>query len=164
MKCPFCGKLDNKVLDSRLSRENAAIRRRRVCSGCNRRFTTYEKVEEQTPMLIKNDGRREMYSREKLKKGILMATQKRPIAIATIDLFIEDLERKLQDCNYKEIPTAEIGERVVEFLRKLDPVAYIRFASVYRNYSLEDFEREVKGLNVMFRHHDASPPIRHLKQ
>jgi transcriptional repressor NrdR len=141
--------LDNKVLDSRLSRENAAIRRRRVCVACNHRFTTYERVEEQTPMLIKSDGRREAYIRAKLKKGIMMAAQKRPIATSTIDAFIDELERKLQEANYKEIPTREIGERVVDFLRKLDPVAYIRFASVYRNYSLEDFEREAKGLHMV---------------
>jgi transcriptional repressor NrdR len=146
-----------------LSRESAAIRRRRICLFCNHRFTTYEKVEEQTPMLIKNDGRREMYSREKLKRGILMAAQKRPIAISTIDAFIDDLERKLQESNYKEIPTNEIGERVVDFLRKLDPVAYIRFASVYRNYTLEDFEREVKGLYMTLRHHEA-PSAHRLKQ
>jgi transcriptional repressor NrdR len=157
MKCPFCGKLDNKVLDSRLSRENAAIRRRRVCIACNNRFTTYERVEEQTPMLIKNDGRREVYSREKLKKGIMAAAQKRPIAVSTIDAFIDDLERKLQEANYKEIPTREIGERVVDFLRKLDPVAYIRFSSVYRNYTLEDYERELKGLYMLTPHHSLDP-------
>jgi transcriptional repressor NrdR len=145
-----------------MSRENSAIRRRRICLFCKHRFTTYEKVEEQTPMLIKNDGRREMYSREKLKRGILMAAQKRPIAISTIDAFIEDLERKLQESNYKEIPTSEIGERVVDFLKKLDPVAYIRFASVYRNYTLEDFDREVKGIYMTLRHHE--PASHRLKQ
>jgi transcriptional repressor NrdR len=152
MKCPYCGKLDNKVLDSRLSRENSAIRRRRVCTGCNHRFTTYERVEEQTPVLIKNDGRRELYNREKLRKGIMMAAQKRPIAASTIEAFIDELERKLQEANYKEIPTREIGERVMDFLRKLDPVAYIRFASVYKNYTLEDFEREAKGLHGLSGH------------
>jgi transcriptional repressor NrdR len=165
MKCPFCGKLDNKVLDSRLSRENAAIRRRRICLSCKNRFTTYERVEEQIPMLIKNDGRRENYSRDKLKKSIVMACQKRPIAASTIDAFIDDLERRLQEANYKEIPTREIGEKVVEFLRKLDSVAYIRFVSVFKNYSMEDYERELKGLYVMPSHHalDARPH-NHLKQ
>ncbi|MDR1081014.1 MAG: transcriptional regulator NrdR [Deltaproteobacteria bacterium] len=164
MKCPYCGKLDNKVLDSRLSRENSAIRRRRVCTACNHRFTTYERVEEQTPMLIKNDGRREAYNRSKLKKGIMMAAQKRPIAVSTIDAFIDELERKLQEANYKEIPTREIGERVVDFLKKLDPVAYIRFVSVYKNYTLEDFEREVKGLHLVNTHRGPEGSQGHLKQ
>jgi transcriptional repressor NrdR len=158
--------LDNKVLDSRLSRENAAIRRRRVCMACNNRFTTYERVEEQTPMLIKNDGRREVYSRDKLKRGIMLACQKRPIASATIDAFVEDLERKLQEANYKEIPTREIGERVVDFLRKLDPIAYIRFVAVYRSFTLADFENAVKELYVLTPHHNIDPrgPHPQLKQ
>jgi transcriptional repressor NrdR len=158
--------LDNKVLDSRLSRENAAIRRRRVCIACNNRFTTYERVEEQTPMLIKNDGRREVYSREKLKRGIMLACQKRPIASATIDAFIDDLERKLQEANYKEIPTREIGERVVDFLRKLDPIAYIRFSAVYRSFTLADYENALKELYVISPHHNIDPRGSHpqLKQ
>jgi transcriptional repressor NrdR len=99
-------------------------------------------------LLIKTSGRRESYNREKLKKGILAAIRKRPIAVATVDSFIEGLERKLYEANYKEIPTREIGDRVLDFLRKLDPVAYLRYASVYHNYSLEDMEKELRSLNV----------------
>jgi transcriptional repressor NrdR len=137
--------LNNKVLDSRVSREGSAVRRRRLCPACNNRFTTYEKVEEQTPILIKRDGRREIYNRDKLKRGIMMATQKRPVAIATIDTFIEETERRLQDSNYKEVSTSELGERVMDFLKNTDLVAYIRFASVYKNFNLvDDFEREAR--------------------
>jgi transcriptional repressor NrdR len=140
--------LNNKVLDSRVSREGSAVRRRRLCPACSNRFTTYEKVEEQTPILIKRDGRREIYNRDKLKRGIIMATQKRPVATATIDTFIEETERRLQDSNYKEVSTSEIGERVMDFLKSTDLVAYIRFASVYKNFNLvDDFEsaaREAK--------------------
>jgi transcriptional repressor NrdR len=146
MKCPYCGSDNNKVLDSRVSREGTAVRRRRLCPACKNRFTTYEKVEEQTPILIKRDGRREIYNRDKLKRGIMTATQKRPVAMATIDSFIEEMERRLQDSNYKEISTSDLGDRVMEFLRQTDLVAYIRFASVYKNFSLpDDFEREAKA-------------------
>ncbi|MDR1871092.1 MAG: transcriptional regulator NrdR [Deltaproteobacteria bacterium] len=147
MKCPYCGELENKVIDSRLSRDSLAIRRRRECLICGRRFTTYEKIEEQIPMLVKKDGRREAYNRDKLRRGIIMATQKRPVSIGEIDGFIEQIERQFQDGNYKEVNTSEIGERVVEFLRQTDPVAYVRFASVYRQFkSLEDFDRELREL------------------
>ncbi|MDR2140559.1 MAG: transcriptional regulator NrdR [Deltaproteobacteria bacterium] len=147
MKCPFCGELENKVIDSRLTRDSLAIRRRRECLICGRRFTTYEKVEEQIPLLVKKDGRREAYNREKLRRGMIMATQKRPVAVDEIDAFIDQLERQFQEGNYKEIPTSEIGEKVVEFLRQTDPVAYVRFASVYRQFkSLEDFDRELREL------------------
>ncbi|MDR1085590.1 MAG: transcriptional regulator NrdR [Deltaproteobacteria bacterium] len=149
MKCPFCGELENKVIDSRLSRDSVAIRRRRECLICSRRFTTYEKVEEQIPLLVKKDGRRESYSRDKIRRGILMATQKRPVSVGEIDAFLDQLERQFQEGNFKEIHTSEIGERVVEFLRQTDPVAYVRFASVYRQFkSLEDFDRELKELYV----------------
>jgi transcriptional repressor NrdR len=149
MKCPFCGLLDNKVIDSRLSRDSSAIRRRRECLKCLRRFTTYEKVEEQLPLLVKKDGRRESYSREKIRKGIITATQKRQVSVGEIDAFLDQLERQFQDGTYKEIHTSEIGERVVEFLRQTDPVAYVRFASVYRQFkSLEDFDKELRELYV----------------
>ena len=148
MKCPYCGKLDNKVIDSRLSRDNAAIRRRRECLLCQRRFTTYEKVEDHIPMLIKRDGRREPYSREKLTRGIVTATQKRPVPMADIELFIDQLERQLQESSYHEVYTLQIGERVEAFLKVADPVAYVRFASVYRQFStLQDFEDQVRGFD-----------------
>jgi len=147
MKCPFCGNLDNKVIDSRLGKDALSIRRRRECIKCGRRFTTYEKVEEQIPLLIKKDGRREAFNREKIRVGILKATQKRPVSVELVDAFIEKLERQFQEANLKEIPAREVGERVIEFLKEADPVAYVRFASVYRQFTtLGDFDRELKEL------------------
>jgi transcriptional repressor NrdR len=149
MKCPFCGQLDNKVIDSRLSRDAMAVRRRRECLVCDRRFTTYERIEEHIPMLIKKDGRREPYSRVKLTRGITMATQKRPVPMAEIEHFIDQLERQLQETGYNEVRTSELGEKVSDFLRTTDDVAYVRFTSVYRQFkSLEDFDREIRQLDV----------------
>jgi transcriptional repressor NrdR len=145
MKCPFCGDLYNKVIDSRLGKDALSIRRRRECIKCERRFTTYEKVEEQIPLLIKKDGRREAFSREKIRAGILRATEKRPVSVELVDGFIEKLERQFQEANLKEIPARDVGERVIEFLKEADPVAYVRFASVYRQFTtLRDFDRELK--------------------
>jgi transcriptional repressor NrdR len=156
MKCPFCGKLDNKVIDSRLSRDNAAIRRRRECLICEKRFTTYEKIEDHIPMLIKRDGRREPYSREKLTKGIVIATQKRPVPVADIEAFIDRMERQLQESSYHEVHTTEIGSQVEAFLKNIDPVAYVRFASVYRQFkTLEDFNREIQEFG--FSNPDSEP-------
>jgi len=147
MKCPFCEDLYNKVIDSRLGKDALSIRRRRECLKCGRRFTTYEKVEEQIPLLIKKDGRREAFNREKIRAGILKATEKRPVSVELVDAFIEKLERQFQEANLKEIPAREVGERVIEFLKESDPVAYVRFASVYRQFTnLEDFDRELKEL------------------
>ena len=147
MKCPFCGNLDNKVIDSRLGKDALSIRRRRECIKCGRRFTTYEKVEEQIPLLIKKDGRREAFNREKIRVGILKATEKRPVSVELVDAFIEKLERQFQEANLKEIPAREVGERGIEFLKEADPVAYVRFASVYRQFTtLGDFDRELKEL------------------
>ncbi|MDR2725369.1 MAG: transcriptional regulator NrdR [Candidatus Adiutrix sp.] len=145
MKCPFCGDLYNKVIDSRLGKDALSIRRRRECIKCERRFTTYEKVEEQIPLLIKKDGRREAFNREKIRAGILKATEKRPVSVELVDAFIEKLERQFQEANLKEIPAREVGERVIEFLKESDPVAYVRFASVYRQFTtLGDFDRELR--------------------
>jgi len=147
MKCPFCGDLYNKVIDSRLGKDSLSIRRRRECIECGRRFTTYEKVEEQIPLLIKKDSRREAFNREKLRAGIMKATEKRPVSVEIIDSFIEKLERHFQEVNLKEIPAREVGEKVMEFLKEADPVAYVRFASVYRSFTtLGDFDRELKEL------------------
>jgi transcriptional repressor NrdR len=116
--------------------------------ACERRFTTYEKVEVRVPLLIKRDGRRETYNREKLSKGIVTACQKRPVSAAEIEAFIDQLERHLQDSGFNEVHTTELGERVAEFLRQVDPVAYVRFASVYRQFAtLEDFNRVIKELD-----------------
>jgi transcriptional repressor NrdR len=139
--------LYNKVIDSRLGKDALSIRRRRECIKCGRRFTTYEKVEEQIPLLIKKDGRREAFNREKIRAGILKATEKRPVSVELVDAFIEKLERQFQEANLKEIPAREVGERVIEFLKESDPVAYVRFASVYRQFTnLGDFDRELKEL------------------
>jgi transcriptional repressor NrdR len=139
--------LDNKVIDSRLGKDALSIRRRRECIKCGRRFTTYEKVEEQIPLLIKKDGRREAFNREKIRVGILKATEKRPVSVELVAAYIEKLERQFQEANLKEIPARDVGERVIEFLKEADPVAYVRFASVYRQFTtLGDFDRELKEL------------------
>lgn len=147
MKCPFCIELENKVIDSRLGKDGLSIRRRRECLACGRRFTTYERVEEIQPLLIKKDGRREPFDREKIREGMLKATQKRPVSVEAIDDFIDSLERHFQETNQKEIPSTEVGERVINFLKEMDEVAYVRFASVYRQFkSLDDFVRELKEM------------------
>lgn len=147
MKCPYCGDVDNRVIDSRLGRDGLSIRRRRECVKCERRFTTYERVEEIQPLVIKKDGRREPFDREKIREGMLKATQKRPVSVESIDEFIDSLERSFQEANQKEIPSSEIGEQVVAKLKELDEVAYVRFASVYRQFKdLDDFVRELKEL------------------
>ena len=147
MKCPFCADLENKVIDSRLGKDGLSIRRRRECLACERRFTTYERVEEIQPLLIKKDGRREPFDREKIREGMLKATQKRPVSVEAIDDFIDSLERYFQETNQKEIPSSEVGERVIAALKEMDEVAYVRFASVYRQFKdLDDFVRELKEM------------------
>lgn len=145
MKCPYCGDFDNKVIDSRMSKDGIAVRRRRECVGCSRRFTTYERVEEMPIMLIKKDGRREPFDRNKILIGISKACEKRPISVNTIEQFVDDLERELHDLGEKEIPSSFIGERIMAKLHILDPVAYVRFASVYREFKdVNDFVAELK--------------------
>ena len=147
MKCPYCGSFNNKVVDSRLSREGIMIRRRRECDACQRRFTTYEKVEEIHPVVIKKDGRREPFQREKIAEGIQVACKKRPISVEAIEEFIDLLEQSFQDSGRKEIATSEIGERVMAKLHEWDDVAYVRFASVYRQFKDPgDFVQELKEL------------------
>jgi transcriptional repressor NrdR len=147
MKCPFCADLDNKVIDSRLSKDGLSIRRRRECLKCGRRFTTYERVEESQLLVVKKDGRREPFDREKIRSGMLKATQKRPVSVEAIDAFIDSMERSFQEANLKEIPASRVGEQVMAALHELDEVAYVRFASVYRQFKdLEDFVRELREL------------------
>lgn len=147
MKCPFCSEMENKVIDSRLGKDGLSIRRRRECLACGRRFTTYERVEEIQPMVVKKDGRREPFDREKIRDGMIKATQKRPVSVQDIDDFIDQLERFFQETNQKEIPTAEIGEQVIKALKEMDKVAYVRFASVYRQFKdLDDFVHELKDM------------------
>ena len=147
MKCPYCGSFNNKVVDSRLSREGIMIRRRRECDACQRRFTTYEKVEEIHPVVIKKDGRREPFQREKIVEGLQVACKKRPISVEAIEEFIDSLEQSFQDSGRKEIATSEIGELVMSKLHEWDDVAYVRFASVYRQFKDPgDFVQELKEL------------------
>jgi len=147
MKCPYCGHTDSSVLESRLSEDEQSIRRRRECNTCNKRFTTYERVEGIDLVVIKKDGTREEFSREKIKKGLMKATWKRPVSIEQIDKLVEDVERLLRRRKNKEVKSWEIGRLVIGRLRRLDPVGYLLFASVYRDFqNLEDFKREIKRL------------------
>lgn len=147
MKCPYCGHLENRVVDSRLNKDYTITRRRRMCDACNRRFTTYERLEVTMPMLVKKDGRRESWDRQKVVDGMMKACEKRPVSIERIDEFVDTLERELQDMGEREIPVRLIGERVMEGLRQIDGVAYVRFASVYRQFKdLSEFMNELKGM------------------
>lgn len=147
MKCPYCNKIDNKVIDSRLSKDGRTIRRRRECIQCGRRFTTYEKIEELLPMVIKKDGRREAFNREKIISGIKKACQKRPISITDIEEFVDTLEIYFQEIGKKEVESKEVGERVINRLREWDEVAYVRFASVYRQFKdINEFMSELEGI------------------
>jgi transcriptional repressor NrdR len=147
MKCPFCRDLDNKVIDSRLSKEGDIIRRRRECLHCERRFTTYERVEETVPMLVKKDGRREVYDRLKVVSGLKKACEKRPVSMETIESVADRIERMLQEGGEKEVPSSVVGEAIMRELYELDKVAYVRFASVYRSFrDLDEFMKELKDL------------------
>ena len=147
MKCPYCGEVDNKVIDSRLSKDASVIRRRRECIDCTRRFTTYEHIEEIPIMIIKKDGRREIFNRDKVRSGIKRACEKRNISMNLIEEFIDELERDLRETGEKEIPASAIGEKIMGKLHKLDDVAYVRFASVYREFKdVNDFFAELKTL------------------
>jgi transcriptional repressor NrdR len=147
MKCPFCAEINNKVIDSRLSKDGNVIRRRRECIVCSRRFTTYEHIEEIPVMIIKKDGRREVFSIDKLRSGIQKACQKRNISVNSIEEFLDELERDLRESGEKEIPSHKIGEKVMAKLYEIDDVAYVRFASVYREFKdVNDFVSELKSL------------------
>ena len=147
MKCPFCGEIDNKVIDSRLGKDGAVIRRRRECIICSRRFTTYEHIEEIPVMIVKKDGRREIFSREKVRSGLQKACQKRNISMNVIEEFLDELERDLRETGEKEISSNKIGEKVMAKLHEIDDVAYVRFASVYREFKdVNDFVSELKNL------------------
>lgn len=145
MKCPFCQYDEDRVIDSRLSKDGSAIRRRRECLGCGKRFTTYEVVEDVMPLVVKKDGRREPFDRMKIKMGLMKACEKRPISVDEIEGIVERVERACQDTPGREVSTSFIGERVMEELRHLDGVAYVRFASVYREFrDVSDFMEELK--------------------
>jgi transcriptional repressor NrdR len=147
MKCPFCTDFDNKVVDSRLSGESDVIRRRRECLGCGRRFTTYERVEDILPMVIKKDNRREPFDRNKILSGIQTACQKRPVPVAVMEEIVERIEKSFQEKGDKEIKSSTIGETVMLELHDLDEVAYVRFASVYRSFKdINEFMDELKDM------------------
>jgi transcriptional repressor NrdR len=147
MKCPFCTLVDNRVIDSRLSKDKRVIRRRRECLECGRRFTTYERVEENLPLVIKKDGRREQFDRNKILIGVKKACEKRPISIDTIEKIADRIEQFLQDKAENEVYSSEIGEEVMKELYNLDQVAYVRFASVYREFKdINAFMNELKEL------------------
>ncbi len=147
MKCPFCGFADNRVIDSRLGKEGNSIRRRRECLQCERRFTTYERVEEILPLVIKKDGRRQPFDRLKVIAGMQRACEKRPVSFATIEQIVDQLERQLQESGEREIDSSRIGKAVMDALHEVDEVAYVRFASVYRQFKdLNEFMAELKQI------------------
>ena len=147
MKCPFCGHIEDKVVDSRLSTDGETIRRRRECLGCARRFTSYERVEEIMPMVVKKDGRREPFDRQKVLSGLKKACEKRPISMDTLVTVTDEIEKKLLDGAQKEIQAHEIGEEIMRRLQELDKVAYGRFASVYRDFKdINEFMKELGDL------------------
>jgi transcriptional repressor NrdR len=147
LRCPFCRERDNKVVDSRLSREGDAIRRRRVCLACDRRFTTHERVEETLPKVVKKDGRREPFERAKILAGLTKACEKRPVSVEAIERVADRIERLVQETGDGEVASSRVGEAVMEELYHLDKVAYVRFASVYRSFrDLDEFLRELQGL------------------
>lgn len=152
MRCPFCDHPEDKVVDSREAQDGRATRRRRECLACGRRFTTYERVDEVLPQIVKKDGRRESYDRDKIVKGLEIACQKRPVSREQIEALVASVERQLQEMGEREVRSSVIGETVMARLKDLDPVAYVRFASVYREFrDVKDFVSELAGL-------DGKPP------
>ncbi len=147
MKCPFCGHIEDKVIDSRSSNEDRSVRRRRECIKCKRRFTTYEYIEEIPLMVIKKDGRREAFDRNKIISGILKACEKRPVSMEKVEAVVDKVEKELQKSFDKEVKAQDVGELLMDHLHKLDEVAYVRFASVYRQFKdINQFMKELKGL------------------
>lgn len=147
MRCPFCGFLESKVIDSRATEEGGSIRRRRECLHCGRRFTTYEVVEEMPLMVIKKDGRRELFDRSKLLNGLLRAFEKRPVPLNMIESLADKVEKELRNSMEREIQTRQIGETVMRYLKEIDQIAYVRFASVYRQFAdVENFKLELEAL------------------
>lgn len=149
MKCPFCESIEDKVVESRETEEGQAIRRRRECQSCKERFTSYERLEEKPQLVIKRDGRREQFNREKIRSGILRACEKRPVELEAIDKVLDEIEKEIHREAGREVTSTRIGEMVMENLQAIDKVAYIRFASVYRKFEdLSEFVKEVKEITV----------------
>ncbi len=147
MKCPFCGHIEDKVVDSREGKEGSSIRRRRECLRCRRRFTTYEHVEDVLPVVVKKDGRREAFERNKILSGLKKACEKRPVGMDALEESVSRIEKKVQESGEKEIPSTMIGEEVMRELHTLDEVAYVRFASVYREFKdINQFMEELRDI------------------
>jgi len=147
MKCPFCAHVEDKVVDSREGREGLVIRRRRECLNCSRRFTSYERIDEIPFMVVKRDGKREPFNRNKVLAGLRRACEKRPVSPSELEGIADEVEHLLQEAADREIPTEAIGQQVIDRLRDLDKVAYVRFASVYRKFEdVDQFMKELKGL------------------
>ena len=147
MKCPFCDELEDKVVDSRMAKEGEVIRRRRECLGCKRRYTTYERVDEVLPVVVKKDGRRESFDRSKILAGLKKACEKRPISTATIEAVTDRIEKRVQEMGETEIESRIVGEELMKELHQLDQVAYVRFASVYREFKdIDQFMDELRTL------------------
>ena len=157
MKCPSCSGMENKVIDSRLNKEGNVIRRRRECFSCSDRFTTYEKLERSLPLLVKKDGRREEFDRDKIISGVRKACQKRPVSIKNIEDLVDRVEQYLQELGDKEVHAVKVGEKVISEIYNLDDVAYVRFASVYRSFKdVNEFMVELK--EVLKNKDDTKPP------
>ncbi len=147
MRCPFCGSVEDKVVDSRQSKDAREIRRRRVCDGCERRFTTYERIEDALPAVIKADGRRQPFDRNKISRGLVQATVKRSVATESLQTIAEEVEREVCELGVKEIKSRDIGELVLPKLRLLDGVSYVRFASIYRDFrDIDEFVNELSEM------------------
>lgn len=147
MKCPYCGFLEDKVIDSRESEDGLQVRRRRECLRCEKRYTTYEEIEEKPLIVVKNDGRREKFMKEKIFNGIQKACEKRPISTEKISLIVDEIEQELKQRFEKEVASKEIGRLIIEKLQKLDEVAYVRFASVYRQFKdISEFQKEIEEM------------------
>jgi len=147
VKCPFCDEIEDKVVDSRMAKEGEVIRRRRECLACKRRYTTYERVEESLPVVVKKDGRRESFDRAKILAGLKKACEKRPISVATIEAVADRIEKRIQEMGETEIQSRTVGEEVMRELHQLDQIAYVRFASVYREFKdIDQFMDELKAL------------------
>lgn len=161
MKCPACSGMENKVIDSRLNKEGTVIRRRRECLSCADRFTTYEKLERSLPMLIKKDGRREEFDRDKIIDGVKKACQKRPVSIKDIEELVDRVENYLQELGEKEVSAVKVGEKVISEIYNLDDVAYVRFASVYRSF--KDVNEFMVELKEVLKSKEGNKPNDHLQ-
>ncbi len=160
MKCPFCGHTEDRVVDSRVGREGEFIRRRRECLKCHRRYTTYEYIEDVLPHVAKRDGRREPFDRQKLRSSILKACEKRSVGVQKVDDIVADIEARLHERAEKETSSMELGDMVMEHLKRLDQVAYVRFASVYRQFQdVSQFSETVNQLKGLLKEDKAKPPI-----